>query len=788
MIKYHLLLYIRNIKKNLGAFLINSIGLGIGIASFLLLALYVYNDLTYNHFHENLSNIYRVREGESIQTKGVLLPKMLEEIPEIENGSRIFNWEGARLRYKDLAFYENIHYVDHGFFSMFSFPFIEGSAKDAIQNKYGVVISTRFAKKYFGNETALGKQFRVNFGNMFLTVNGVVDIPENSSIKFDIIASYETGKEILPIIKTAHNWYNTFSITYVQLQDGIKPDDVSNKLQKIVNENFLPVGENKTKLNLLSFKEYHAIQESNQTLIVVLAIIALGILGIAIVNFVNLTITNSISRIREIGIKKVHGANRYHLFHQIITEALFMGLVALLLGVSLVIFMLPTFNGLFDINLSFDPFQDTILISILLSIWGIVGVLAGLIPFLLWIRVKLVHSLKGTLFSKNKNAFSRSSLIVFQFVIAIVLISGTVLIHKQIDYMMTKDPKYDNENVIVVQTDSWQYQNIKGASQKLELITKELESSPYVSSVSFSQSIPGTYNENYNTFFPDGETKIESIGLRKAYVGSNYFKTFGIEIQSGSGFDQNPKTLQEGVILNKKAMSMLGFAQAKGQIFHEGSKTGEIKRLIGAVDDFSYQGLQREIQPLAHFFAERENVADWDYIAIKAKQGASLRVVDLLKEKWNKNFPESTLTHFFADEKLNEHYNGYIKINKIIVWFSVLAIILSCIGLFALSSYTMARKTKEIGIRKVNGAKTSQIVTMLNKDFLRWVIISFIIACPIAYYAMTKWLQNFAFKTSISWWIFAFAGIITLVVAMVTVSWQSLKAAMINPAEAIRNE
>ncbi len=788
MLKHNIFLFLRNIKKNKSTFLINTMGLGAGIASFLVLALYVYNDLTYNHFHENISNIYRVREGESSMTKGLLLPQMIKEIPEIENGTRIFDWEGFRISYKDVAFLENIYYVDDGFFSVFTFPFTEGSAQDAIEDTYGVVISKAFAKKYFGTDSAIDKQLRIKYEDIFLTVKGVVDIPDNSSVKFDIVASYETGEEISPWIKDVHDWYNTFSITYVQLKDGANAEDVKDKLQRIVIENFLPVGENKTDLNLLPFGEYHAAEESNQTLIIILAIIALGIIGIAIVNFINLTITNSLVRIKEIGIKRVHGATRQNLFGQIMTESLMVSLIALIFGIVMVALLLPTFNRLFETDLQFNPIQNTLLLGVLVIIWGIVGLLSGLIPALFWSRSKLIQSLHGNLFPINKKSVSRHSLIVIQFVIAIVLISGTFMIRKQIDFMLQKDPKFDGENVIAVQTDSWQYENLEEASRNLKRISEELEANPFVESVSFSGSIPGDYDENYNGFYPEGSSTAERMFLRKAYVGQNYFKTMGIDFLNGSGFDQATTAVKNSVVLNKKAMEELGFTEATGQILHEGSRTGNPYRIVGVIDNFSYQGVQREIQPLAHFFSEQENFADWDYLLVKAKAGASFQVIDLLKEKWQEGLPGFPPTHFFANQKLNEQYKEYIKVNTLIAWFSILAILLSCVGLFALSKFTMARRVKEIGIRKVNGAKVSEILALLNKDFLKWVIVAFVIAVPLAYYGFTKWLEGFAYKTTISWWIFALAGIAALLVALATVSWQSFRAAMANPVDALRDE
>jgi putative ABC transport system permease protein len=768
--------------------LINVIGLGIGIASFLILSLYVYNDLTYNYFNKNLKNIYRVREGESVQTKGLLLPKMLEEIPEIENGTRIFGWDGFRISYKETAFPENIQYIDTGFFSVFSFPFKEGTPTTGVHDKYGVVISSEFKEKYFGKEPAIGKKLQVKFDDIFLHVNGVVEIPENSSVKFNIVSSYETGMEISPWIINVHDWYNTFSVTYVQLKEGVNPESIQDKLKKIVHENYIPAGENQTKLNLLAFDDYHASEESNPTLIIILTIIALGILGIAIVNFINLTITNSFSRTKEIGIKKVSGATGGILFRQIMTESLLVSLVALIVGVELMSLTLPYFNQLFETHLQFQRSQYKFFTLLLFSIWLIVGILSGLIPSIFWVRTKLILILQGNLFSANKNSNSRYSLVVVQFIIAIILISGTLMIRKQVNYMINKDPKFDKENVIVTELNSWQYPDLKVASQKFQFISKELEFSPYVESVCFSNNIPGTYSENYNHFYLESPEENNGIHLRKAYVGRKYFKTYGIKVESGTGFDQDLISYENTMILNKSAMIKLGFSNVFDQILHESSRTGNPWKLIGEVEDFSYQGVQREAQPLAHFFSDQEELSNWNYMSVRAKPGTSIRVIELLKELFQDTDPVSTVSYFFAIEKLNDYYKEYIQINKIIAWFSFMAIILSCMGLFALSSYAITRRTKEIGIRKVNGAKIYEVIFMLNRDFVKWVAIAFVISVPIAWYSLHKWLESFAYKTILSWWIFVLAGLTALAIALLTVSWQSWRAATRNPVEALRYE
>jgi putative ABC transport system permease protein len=784
----HLKNSFRVLLKKKNYLLINVIGLGIGIASFLILSLYVYNDLTYNHFNKNLLNIYRVREGDIVQTKGLLLPKMLEQIPEVKNGTRIFGWDGFRLSYKETAYPQNIHYADTGFFSVFSFPFLEGTAKTGIYNKYGVVISSEFAKKMFGKESAVGKKLQVRFDNIFLQVNGVVDIPVNSSVKFDIISSYETGMEISSWIKGMHDWYNTFSETYVLLQKGISPESIHIKMQKIVNENFIPVGENKTNLNLLPLKDYHSVEESNKTLIIILTIIALGIISIAIANFINLTITSSFSRTKEIGIKKVMGATGRSLFSQIMIESMLVSFIALIVGMEIMYSVLPYFNKMFNTNLQIHMSQYKLLILLLSSIWIIVGVSSGLIPSLFWARTKLINIIHGNLLSSNKTRSARSPLVVMQFVIAIILIAGTILVRKQINYMIQKDPKFDKENVIVAELSSWQYPDQKNTSQKFRIISEELKSSPYVESVCFSQNIPGVYDQNYNNFYPDGGTKADGVSLRQAYVGRNYFKTYGIKVLNGSGFDQDSKSYDKTMVLNEAAMKKLGFKEAADQILHTSTVNGSPLKVVGEVVDFSYQGAQGVMQPLAHFFSERDDLTIWSFMSVRSKPGASLKVIGLLKELWHKTEPASTVNYFFAIDKINDHYKEYIQVKNIIAWFSVLAIILSCIGLYALSSYTLTQRTKEIGIRVVNGAKITEILIMLNKDFVKWVSIAFIIATPIAWYATQNWLQSFANKTELSWWIFAFAGFLALGIALLTVSWQSWRAATRNPVEALRYE
>lgn len=767
--------------------IINILGLGIGIASFLILSLYVINDYNYNRFNKNYSSIFRIQEGESFQTKGVLLPKMLEDIPEVINGTRIFNWNSFRLSHGDKAFLENIHHVDTGFFSVFTFHFKEGSPKTGIRKKYDAVISSKLAKKFFGEESAIGKKLQVKFGDTFLTVTGVVEVPENSSVKFDVATSYETGKVLSPVMNDIHDWYNVFSPTFVLLTKDASVAQVNNKLQQIADQNFYPVGKNNKKVRLADLKYFHDTYESDKSFIRILGIIAISILGITLINFVNLTLTSSLERNAEVNIKKILGAHNRHIFIQIISETACISLLAILLGCFMAASALPFFNQTFDIQLHFDMIQPSVLISILGTIWVLISLIAGFIPALY--LSKLISSNKGNLVSKSSRSIKyRDALVILQFVIAIVLITGAFLMKKQVNGMISTDPNFDAENVIIAELEGWQIENLDLASQKYKQLYDELEKSPLVKSLCFSHSIPGSIPEHYLSFFPENTDRVEKINFRKAYVGKNYFETFGIKLTGGEVFSKPEGNYQMNLVVNQKAMDILGFEQVDHQILRAGTKNGRIHNLIGAVENYTYQSLEKEIQPIAHIYRSHELSSAWQYLAIRSNKGTSLEAFQLFKSKWSDIIDEYSPNLFFANDQINKHYKEIQRVSKLISLFTILATIFSCIGLFSLSSYSVTKQTKVIGIRKVNGAKTHEIIRTLNKEFLKLVVIAIVIASPLAYYAINKWFQNFAHKTALSWWIFALAGVIALGIALLTVSWQSWRAARRNPVESLRYE
>ncbi|WP_421917980.1 ABC transporter permease [Marinifilum sp.] len=784
----HLKSSLKFILRKSNYLFINIFGLSIGLCAFLLLCMYLYHDYNYNRFNDKLSTIYKIKEEGSTQTKGLLLPRILEDIPEISNGTRIFNWDSYRISYQEKAFSENVHCVDTGYFSIFSFPFVQGSPTIGIKKKYDVVISSKFAYKYFGKESAIGKKLRINFDNTFLTVTGVVDIPTNSSEKFNISTSYETGYEISPNMKVVHDWYNTFSATYVVLPNHSDQTMVEEKLQQIATKYFFPAGKEKKGIQLIPFKEYHFEYETKKTLLIILAVIALSILIIALLNFINLNLTSSFERINEIEIKKALGAHNHHILIQVFGESLLISSIGVSLACIGVYLSLPFFNESFNVALEFRSLSNKIFVTTLLLIWLTIAIISSIAPYVLLRKISYHKNSKSIKTKSKQSSFYKYTLLVLQFTIAIVLISGSLLMKKQINGMINIDPGFDKENVLVAAIDNWQFKDKEDASNRYQQLYDELEKDALVKSVCFSNNIPGSYSENYNSFFPEEIINTDNIHFRKAYVGKKYFETYGMKILNGQGFNKDHLYYKDKIIVNKKAMDILGYKNANEQILHSSSKTGKAFQIIGTVDNYSYQSKQRENQAMAHFFRENENASSWNYLSVRAVKGASIQVIELMKEKWKKLIPEITPNILFAKDKLNAHYKELKRLNKIISGFTLLAFLLSCFGLIAIASYSINQRTKEVGVRKVNGAKTLQIIVMLNKDFLKWVAVAFVVACPIAYYAMNKWLQNFAYKTELSWWIFALSGIIAIGIALLTVSWQSWRAARRNPVESLRYE
>ncbi|MBN2347603.1 MAG: ABC transporter permease [Bacteroidales bacterium] len=789
MIKNYITTALRYLSRNITFSIINTIGLSIGIAAFILLFLYVYNELTYDNFHKNKNTIYRLCENDMEFTRGIVLNKLLEDYPEIINGSRYLDWSTHIITFKDKELMQELHYVDTGFFSVFTFPFIYGNPENSLVEKNSVVISKKIATIYFGNENPVGKNLDVNFGKHSLLITGVIDeIPDNSSIKFDMVVSYETGLELDPWLEQVHDWYNTFSQTYIQLSPGVNPNEFEEKIQKVVEDYFLTGNDSKPRLKLLPLKELHNKTADNKSLTYILICIAIGVLLIASINFINLSTAGSIKRSTEVGLRKMYGAHKKSLIKQFLGESLIISFLGLFLSVVLTEILLPVFNKMFETRLVLDYKNIFLTFPVLIGLWLFTGVFSGIIPASIITRFKIIPSLKQEITSGKKAKVLRSSMVIFQLSLSIILIVGTMLMKKQILYMKHHNLNFDKENVIVVEPNSWKYKDKDAAVRKFEIIVNELEHDTRIKSYATSDIVPGRYIENYNNFYPEHWSQVESVKMRQGGVSKDYFKTYGIKFIEGNLYDEDYIIDSNAIVINKTALNKLEVSSAVGYNLHASSKTGFTHNIAGVVDDFYYMGLHRQIQPLLHYFFKDNDLKNAQYISIRIKPGEMTGVLNMLKEKWTSIEPVKELDYFFADDEIDKDYKQFEKINSLVSYFTLLAIIIACMGFIALTSFIGKQRTKEIGIRKSNGATTWQIMFLLSKEFTGWVMIAYIIACPIAWVILKKWLQSFAYRTTMSWWIFVLAGIIAYVIAMVTVSWQSWRAASRNPVEALRYE
>ena len=789
MIKNYFKTAFRYLSRNKTFSFINIIGLSVGISAFILLFLYVYNELTFDKFQKNGKNIYRICENDMEYTKGLLLPRLLEDYPEIINGSRYLDWSGNMISYKDKELMQNISYVDTGFFSVFTFPFIYGNNKNPLAEKNSVVISQKIANIYFGNENPVGKRLDVDFGKYSLLITGVMDkIPDNSSIKFDMAVSYETGFELSPWLNQVHDWYNTFSQTYIQLDPRVDPQKLEDKIQKEAKDHFITGNDKTPRLNLLPLAKLHTKITDNKSFVYILICIAIGVLLIASINFINLSIASSIKRSPEVGLRKILGANKKNLINQFLGESLLISFLGLFLAVVLTEVLLPVFNKMFETNLALNYSKIFLTIPMLLGLWMLSGLLSGIIPAWVLARFRIIPSLKKEISSGKGATRFRSAMVIFQLTLAIILIAGTLVMKKQIVFMKHHKLNFDKDNVVVIETNTWKYKDSDAALKKFKFILDELENDTRILSYATSQIVPGKYIENYNNFYPEYWSQVESINMRHGGVSKDYFKTYGIKFIEGNLYDKDFVFDSNDVVINKTALNQLEVKSAVGDMLHSSSKTGTPLKIAGVVDDFYYMGLNRKIQPLLHYVSKDINLKYSQYISIRVKPGEMLNVINMLKKKWSNIQPSKELDFFFANDEIDKDYRNFEKINTVVGYFTILAIIVACLGLFALTTFIGKQRTKEIGIRKTNGAKTFEIILMLSKDIIKWVLIAFIIACPVTLYAMNKWLQSFAYKTDLSWWVFALTGIITLIIALLAVSWQSYRSASRNPVEALRYE
>jgi len=785
MLKNYLKIALRNIKRHKGYSFINIVGLAAGMACCILILLWVQDELSYDRFHENADDIYRVIQDINFAdhsttwtiTQGPLGPSLKEDFPEIIDATRITN-RGFRLTYDEKSYDERVGMADGSIFEMFTFPLIKGDPATALSDPLSIVLTEEMAAKYFKDEDPIGKTIKADNKWDFQVTGVMKNVPPNSHLQFDFLIPFIFGQELN---YTVDHWGNSSFRTYVQLPKGIPAQDVISKISGYLFEK--PTIEKDARLNLQPLTRIHLYSNyeydsahGDITYVTLFSLIAFFILLIACVNFMNLATARSGNRAKEVGMRKVAGAHKVDIIRQFYGESTLLAFIALLLAVVLVWLLLPVFNNLAAKELTLDISGNLSILLGLLCIAILTGIISGSYPAFFLSAFQPVMVLKGFRLSGSKGSLFRKILVVFQFSLTILLIICTIGVYGQLNYMRNRKLGYDKEHMI--------YFGMRGdMREKFDSVKNELLQNPNILGVTASSNVPtyGYYFSN-SLWRWEGQNPDEETLMRAVFIDIDYFKTFGMEITEGRSFSKEfPTDATEAIMVNEEAVKAMGMESPIGKRLSIGDNNFKI---IGVVKNYHFRSLQQEIEPLILLYSPQR----CRVLFARLKSDQIPQTIGYIEDGWKRFVPGYPFNYRFLDEALDRLYRSEQRIGTLFRYFSILAILISCLGLFGLASFMAEQLTKEIGIRKVLGATASNIVALLSKEFTKWVIVANIFAWPIAYFVLSKWLQSYAYKTNIALLSFVLSGALALLIALATVSYQSIKAALANPADSLRYE
>ena len=797
MLKNYFKTAFRNLSRNKVYSFINIAGLSIGLACAMLIILYVKDEVSFDHFHKNVNNIYRIvskasnqgNEYKSSNTGYLQGPRFSANVPGIKAFVRVQSGSediktGTEVQSQDLL------YVDSSFFKVFTFPLIAGDAKTCLQEPHSIVLSEDAAVKQFGTTNAIGKMVMLKEDDAFVPfkVTAVSKrCPQNSSIRFDVLLPI---KESAADAQNNDNWFNFFLNTFVVVDDNASLTTVNKQIQsfylqdasKTFKEMEAKYGGGGTigTYYLQPYTDMHMNTElpatnglssaSNPMYSYILSGIALFILLIACINFINLTVARSVKRAKEIGIRKVIGGNRQQLIAQFLGESFFLCTIAFLLAILLVSLILPVFNELSNKALSLSYLLDAKLISGYLLLYIITGVSSGFYPALVLSGYNPVETLYSRFNITGKN-YLQKSLVVLQFTLASFLIIATFTIYAQFNYLTTEKLGYDDSNLVIVNKNMINH-------TEASLFKNELLKNP---------DIVGVSAKNGGGWQTSARNAADTtINFAYETVDENYIPLLKIPLVTGRNFSKEfPADSVKSVIVNETFVKKAGWKNPLGQIVNFWYNNNEVYRVVGVVKDYHFRSLNQEVIPQL-FTMKNDNLYGSYYI--KIKPGAKTAGLKWIQKTFKSIYPLSPYSYVFKDDENLKDYQDVAKWKEILLFGALLTIFISCIGLFGLSVLSAEKRTKEIGIRKVLGASVNSVVTILSKDFLKLVIIALIISSPLAYMAAGKWLENFPYRITLSWWLFASAAILVILIALFTVSFQAIKAAIANPVKSLRTE
>ncbi|MBE9462370.1 ABC transporter permease [Dyadobacter subterraneus] len=783
MFKNYFKIAIRSLLKNKLFSFINIFGLALGMSCSMLIWLWVRDEISYNSFYPDLEQIYLVRSGSDWKgekivgeaTPGPWSEAIQKEVPEVAALTKITWNRDLLVRVGEKSTKENGLYATQDFFKVFQTPFLEGNAKTAIEQPTSIAISRKLAEKYFGKTNAVGKTLKLDNSTDY-TVSAVFEnIPQNASVQLDWIINFKVQEQ--DWMKT---WGNFGFKTFVRLNPQADPAHADAIIKKVIKKNTPPQFASFPILqglkDLYLHGEYENLKPSGGRIeyVRVFSIVAIFILLIACVNFMNLSTARSVKRAKEVGVRKVVGAERKFLVMQFLGESLIVSGLAALLAMVFVISLLPAFNEVVQKQISLKVLDPILWLSII-SLVLITGMVAGSYPALYLSSLQPIRILKGRLTFTNKGAFLRKGLVVFQFGLSIFLIIGMLVIGRQMKYIQTKRLGLNKENVLYITLEG-------NLNNKLEVFRQEILNSPFIASATTTGSMPTNIQGNSGDLDWDGRDKDLVNTVSATFVGYDFAKTMNIEMLDGRDFSKDFAADTANYIVNEAAVKMMKMKDPVGKQVKFWMGKGTI---VGVMKDFHLSSFHQAIQPLILVNYKGLNT---EYMMIRTKPGKTKEAIAYV-EKTTRSFnPDYPFSYHFLDEDYDKMYRSEMIVNTLIKYFGILAIVISCLGLLGLAAFTAEQRTKEIGIRKVLGANVASVIALLSKDFIKLILVSIILASPLAWYVMDKWLQDFVYHIDLSWGIFTLAGGIAISVALFTVSFQSIKAALMNPVKSLKSE
>jgi putative ABC transport system permease protein len=808
MIRNYLKIAIRNLRKQRGFTFINIFGLATGLACCLLITLYVVDELSYDRFHQKADRIYRVNShikfgGNDMHmavSPDPIGPTLLKDYPQVENFVRLHGrgtWlvkrpdQPSSLRERDVMF------ADSTLFEVFTFSLVSGNPKQALAEPNTVVISESAAKRHFGRQNPMGQTMVFDNIQKYRVTGIMRDIPTNSHFRTDFFVSmlsddYEWG-----------NWLGNNHHTYILLKPGVDYQIFSRNFETIVDKYVGPqafqfIGATMdqlrkagnridyslvplTDIHLRSKQDIELAPNSDIQYVYTFSAVAIFILLIACINFMNLSTARSANRAKEVGVRKVLGSVQQQLIGQFMTESILMAVLSMALALIIVTLTIPLFNDISTKQLTIDKLFIPQFLPVLVALPLVVGLLAGSYPAFFLSSFRPISVLKGRVNLGLKSAGLRSGLVVFQFMMSVILIVGTMVVYRQLNFIQTTKLGFKRDQVLTIN-------EAYALGNQTQAFKDEVLKLPGITTGSVSGYLPVPSNRSDSPMFPAGQyEQNKAVSTQQWRIDYDYIPTMGMELAQGRNFSRAFGSDSTGIILNETAVKIFGFKDPIGKrimrMMDNEGKNFKIYTVIGVVKNFHFESLRHTIGAVAMMMEPNRGA-----ISFRLSSQDMPAMVKQIEAKWKQMAPGMPFTYSFLEDSFDAMYRTEQRVGQIVLTFSVLAILIACLGLFGLAAFMAEQRTKEIGVRKVLGATTASIVGLLSKDFLRLVMIAIVIATPIAWYGMNQWLKDFAYKIDVPWWVFALAGAVAVFIAFVTVSFQSIKAALTNPVKSLRSE